>query len=132
MLCWLRNGIWSFRRAIKSDAFEHEREAFFCISVPLSLQSIEKILLRYGYVVNEPLQFEDKGQLLSGHYYYDCDVCGILSKRQRHIRVFASAEDNEYDIYSHDEWTWYYNPWGHLRGEDVVNDCGHVKRIFSS
>lgn len=124
-----RNSVWTIRRNIKGDPFEHDRQRFACFVVEgKTLSDIGDILTEHDYTLNEILQFEDTGQVLSGHHYYNF-VRGI-PQRQRHIRVIMLGKD-EYEIRSHEEYSWIYAPIKHLRGVDVKNDCDYTKRVFS-
>ena len=128
-LCWFRNRIWDLRRAIRGDPFEREREPFFCGLSLLDLATAEQILSSHSYVLNEVLQYEDRDQVLSGHFYYDFK--NGVPERQKHIRIFPAASYNLLEIRSHDEFSWVAHPIWHLLGKGVLNDCAYVSSFFS-
>ena len=129
ILNYVRNSVWNYRRQSKGDPFEHTRENYLCFVIKdTNLIDIGRILTEHDYTLNEPMQFEDEGQVLSGHHYYNF-VNGI-PQRQRHIRVFQ-LNGTTFEIRSHDEYSWIYSPIKHYNGVDVQNDCDYTRKVFN-
>jgi hypothetical protein len=126
-----RNWIWEWRKAYKGDAFEHERQEYLCGDVYLPLPEITMRLTAKGYELNELAQYEDMGQVLSGHLYY--------GDRQVHVRFFFDGPQlpqfpgtaAAYEMRAHDEYSWKVHPVKHVLGLDVKNACPRLEAIYS-
>jgi hypothetical protein len=125
-----RNWIWDWRKAYKGDAFEHERQRYLCGDVYLPLEEIAGRLSEKGYELNELAQYEDMGQVLSGHLY--------RGLRQVHVRFFFDGQQlprfpdtaASYECRAHEEYSWKAAPLRHIRGVDVKNGCPEVAALF--
>ena len=126
-----RNWVWDWRKAYKGDAFERERQRYLCGDVYLPLPEIAARLTRKGYELNELAQYEDMGQVLSGHLY--------RGLRQVHLRFFFDGPQlpqfpgtaAAYECRAHEEYSWKAAPLKHIRGVDVKDACTEVEAIFS-
>ena len=129
LLMTFRNLVWRIRRAWHNDLFEMKRERWLCGAVSESCPTMREMLVLWSFECDHVLQFEDKGQVLSGRWQYDWDKERHCFQRQLHVRFFNGPYGLE--VRAHKEYTPEYDPWKHVNAIGVESGCRWFWELYS-